>query len=414
MPLLKPRHPDDTFSLKERLNSRKVGGTLLLVAAVVAFVLANSPLAPYYEAVKDFDLAIPALGVERMSIGHWASDGILAIFFFVVGLELKREFVTGQLRDPRKAALPVAAAVGGMAFPALVYIAVVAANGTDALHGWAVPVATDIAFALGLLAVFGKGLPSAFRVFLLTLAVMDDLLGIVVIAVFYTSALQLGWLAAALAVIALYALCVNKGWNAIYLLVPLAVVAWYFMLRSGVHATIAGVLLGLVVPALPRRDHEISFAEDMEHDWNALSQGVAVPVFAFFAAGVPLAAGEGGIGEALSHPVLLGVLLGLVVGKPLGILLTVAALRRLPMFELDDNLALKDVAALGILAGIGFTVSLLIGELAFRGDAGVVDFAHLGVIFGSLAAALISIPVLRLRQRAHPIAPLSDDEATLP
>ena len=416
MALLTPRPPDDRFSLKERLNSRKVGGTLLLLAAAVAFVLANTPLEPYYSAVKGVDLALPALGIEHMSIGHWASDGVLAIFFFVVGLELKREFVTGQLRDPRKAALPVAAAVGGMAFPALVYTAVVATSGVDALHGWAVPVATDIAFALGLLAVFGKGLPSAFRVFLLTLAVMDDLLGIVVIAIFYTSALELVWLAAALVVIALYGLCVNRGWNAIYLLVPLALISWYFMLRSGVHATIAGVLLGLTVPALPHRhrDHEISFAEDMEHDWNAISQGFALPVFAFFAAGVPIGAGDGGFLDALSHPVLLGVMLGLLVGKPLGIFLTVLALRRLPMFELDDNLNLKDVVALGILAGIGFTVSLLIGELAFRGDAGLVDYAHLGVIFGSVAAALVSIPVLRLREREHPLVPLSDDEAMLP
>ena len=408
------RRPDDTFSLKERLNSRKVGGTLLLVAALIAIVLANSPLAPYYQGVKDFVLPIPALGIEGITIGNWASDGILAIFFFVVGLELKREFVTGQLRDRRKAALPVAAAVGGMAAPALVFTLVVSLSGMDALQGWAIPVATDIAFALGLLAVFGKGLPSAFRVFLLTLAVMDDLLGIAVIAVFYTSALQLWWLAGSLVVIAIYALCVNRGWNAFLLLVPLAVVAWYLMLRSGVHATIAGVLLGLTVPALPRRGDEISIAEDLEHDWNAISQGVALPVFAFFAAGVPFAAGEGGLGAALAHPVLLGVLLGLLIGKPIGIFLTVAALKRLPMFELDDNLNLKDVVALGILAGIGFTVSLLIGELAFRGDEALADFAHLGVILGSLGAALVSIVALRIRERAHPIAPLSDDEAILP
>lgn len=411
---VQPGRPDDTFSLKERLNSRKVGGTLLLVAALIAMILANTPLAPFYEGVKNFDLPIPFLGIDHMSVGHWASDGILAIFFFVVGIELKREFVTGQLRDPRKAALPIAAAVGGMAVPSLVYVAVVASSGADALHGWAVPVATDIAFALGLLAVFGKGLPSGFRVFLLTLAVMDDLLGIVVIAIFYTSALQLWWLVASLAVIALYAFCVKRGWNQIWLLVPLGVIAWYLMLRSGVHATIAGVLLGLVVPALPHRGQDISLAEDMEHDWNAISQGLALPVFAFFAAGVPFAAGEGSFLEALSNPIFLGVFLGLFVGKPIGIFLTVLVLRKLPMFELDDNLDLKDVISLGGLAGIGFTVSLLIGELAFRGQGIEIEFAHLGVILGSLAAAFVAIFTLRWRGRAKRTVPLSDDEMWLP
>ncbi|RRJ86000.1 Na+/H+ antiporter NhaA [Gulosibacter macacae] len=411
---VQPGRPDDTFSLKERLNSRKVGGTLLLVAALIAMILANTPLAPFYEGVKNFDLPIPFLGIDHMSVGHWASDGILAIFFFVVGIELKREFVTGQLRDPRKAALPIAAAVGGMAVPSLVYVAVVASSGVDALHGWAVPVATDIAFALGLLAVFGKGLPSGFRVFLLTLAVMDDLLGIVVIAIFYTSALQLWWLVASLAVIALYAFCLKRGWNQIWLLVPLGILAWYLMLRSGVHATIAGVLLGLVVPALPHRGQDISLAEDLEHDWNAISQGLALPVFAFFAAGVPFAAGDGSFLDALANPIFLGVFLGLFVGKPIGIFLTVVLLRKLPMFELDDNLDLKDVAALGGLAGIGFTVSLLIGELAFRGQGIDIEFAHLGVILGSLAAAFVAIFTLRWRGRAVRTVPLSDDEMLLP
>ncbi|SJM55607.1 Na+/H+ antiporter NhaA [Gulosibacter sp. 10] len=408
------KRPDDTFTLVERLNSRKVGGTLLLIAAVIAMIIANTPLAPWYTVVKDFDLSIPAIGIDHMTVAHWASDGVLAIFFFVVGIELKREFVTGSLRDPRKASLPIAAAVGGMIVPAATYAIVATAMGSDALEGWAVPVATDIAFALGLLAVFGKGLPSPFRVFLLTLAVMDDLLGIIVIAIFYTESLSLLWLAASILVIALYAFCVNRGWNPRWLLIPLGVLAWYFMLRSGVHATIAGVLLGLTVPALPRRGDEISLAEDMEHDWNALSQGVALPVFAFFAAGVPFAAGDGSFGDALSNPVFLGVFLGLFIGKPLGIFLTVAVLHRLPMFRLDSLLNLKDIAALGGLAGIGFTVSLLIGELAFRGDETYLEYAHLGVILGSLAAAAVAIFTLRLRERAHRDRELPEGKVQLP
>lgn len=414
MAMLPKRRPDDTFSLKERLNSRKVGGMLLLGAAVLAMILANTPLASFYNFIKDFDLSIPALGIDHMTVAHWASDGVLAIFFFVVGIELKREFVTGQLRDPRKASLPIAGALGGMAIPALVYAIVVWTSGVDALEGWAIPVATDIAFALGLLAVFGKGLPSPFRTFLLTLAVMDDLLGITVIAIFYTDALSLLWLGASLVTIALYALCVNRGWNARWLLIPLGVIAWYFMLRSGVHATIAGVLLGLTVPARPIRGDKISLAEDMEHDWNALSQGVALPVFAFFAAGVPFAAGDGTFLEALANPVFLGVFLGLFVGKPIGIFLTVALLSRSKFFRLDSSLNLWDIAALGGLAGIGFTVSLLIGELAFRGNEAMLDYAHLGVILGSLAAALVAIFALRLRERAHHADALVDGKVRMP
>lgn len=394
------RHrPDDTFSLKQRLNSRKVGGSLLLIAAVIAFALANSPLAPLYEAVKGFHIGLPAIGLD-LSIGHWAADGVLAIFFFVVGIELKREFVTGSLRDPRQATLPIAAAVGGMAVPAILYSVIIAIAGVDAAAGWAIPVATDIAFALGLLAVFGRGLPSAFRTFLLTLAVIDDLLAIVVIAVFYTASLSLLWLLGGLVVIAVYWLLLHRGINSWWLVIPLGVLAWYCVFQSGVHATIAGVLLGLSVPARPVRGDEISLAEDMEHDWNALSQGFALPVFAFFSAGVPLSAG-GSFAESIGNPVFIAVFLGLFIGKPIGVFTTVAVLHRVPGFRLDRSIGLLDIVALGGIAGIGFTVSLLIGELAFRDAPGNVEIAHLGVILGSVAAASVGILLLRWRARSH-------------
>lgn len=395
----RPNRPNDTFSLRERLNSQKVGGTLLLVAAAIALVLANSPLADGYNAVRDFHVGIPAIGLD-LSIGHWAADGVLAIFFFVVGMELKREFVTGSLRDPRAASLPIAAAVGGMIVPALVYVIVVLVSGLDALRGAAIPVATDIAFALALLAVFGKGLPGAFRVFLLTLAVVDDLLGIIIIAVAYTSGLNLLWLLASLAAVAVYWIVTHRGINVWWLTIPLGLFAWYAMYQSGVHATISAVLLGLAVPAKPIGDDEISMAEDMEHDWNALSQGLALPVFAFFSAGVPIAAG-GSFTETVTDPVFLAVALGLVVGKPLGIVGVVSILRLLPGFKLDRSLRMTDILALGVVAGIGFTVSLLIGELAFRDDPTHLDIAHLGVIVGSLVAALFGVILLRWRSKAH-------------
>lgn len=411
---LAPHRPDDRFTLRERLNSRKVGGTLLLIAAVIAFVLANTPAAPIYQAVKDVHLGIPAIGLD-LSIGHWAADGVLAIFFFVVGLELKREFVTGQLRDPRKATLPIAAAVGGMTVPAVLYIIIVSVSGggAEAMQGWAVPVATDIAFALALLAVFGKGLPSAFRVFLLTLAVIDDLLAIVIIAIFYTASLSVLWLVGSLVVVAVYWFALHRGINSLWVTIPLAVVAWYCMYQSGVHATIAGVLLGLCVPAKPVGDDEISMAEDMEHDWNAVSQGVALPVFAFFSAGVPISAG-GSFAESITDPVFMAVFLGLFIGKPLGVVGTVVALHRVPGFRLDRALKLNDIIAVGGLAGIGFTVSFLIGELAFRGDETHIDVAHLGVILGSVAAAVVGILLLRWRERSHRLRPIREGQERMP
>lgn len=409
---LSPNRPDDRFSLKERLNSRKVGGTLLLSAAVIAFILANTPAAGLYQSVKDFYIGIPQINLE-LSVGHWAADGILAIFFFVVGLELKREIVTGSLRDPRKVGLPIAAAVGGMAVPAIIYVITVTMSGVDAVHGWAVPVATDIAFALALLAVFGKGLPSSFRVFLLTLAVIDDLLAIVIIAIFYTASLSVLWLIGGLVAIAVYWVALHRGINSLWVTIPLALIAWYCMFQSGVHATIAGVLLGMSVPAKPLPGDEISMAEDMEHDWNAISQGFALPVFAFFSAGVPLTAG-GSFIESISDPVFIGVFVGLVFGKPIGVVLTVLLLHRLPSFRLDSSLRMPDIIAIGGLAGIGFTVSFLIGELAFRGDDAHIDVAHLGVMLGSVTAALLSIGLLRWRERAHRGEVLPEGKEVMP
>lgn len=401
-PLEHRRHrPDDTFSLRERLNGEKLGGALLIGAALIGFVLANSPLGGWFGDIAHAEIGLPAIGLQ-MSVAHWAADGVLAIFFFVVGLELKREFVTGSLRDPRAASLPILAAVFGMAVPALVYTWIVLGAGAEgALRGWAIPVATDIAFALGLLAVLGRGLPPAFRVFLLTLAVVDDLLGIIVIAVFYTTGLALPWLLAAFAAVAVYWVVTHRGWNQRWLLIPLGLIAWYCMLQSGVHATIAGVLLGLAVPAKPIRDDHISLAEDMEHDWNALSQGLALPIFALFSAAVPVGGAGGGFAASLADPAFLGVVAGLLIGKPLGIMLCVVLFRRVPGFRLDPSLGLADIAALGGVAGIGFTVSLLIGELAFRGDELHIDHAHLGVLVGSIAAAVVGGALMAWRSQVH-------------
>jgi NhaA family Na+:H+ antiporter len=389
--------------IAELLRQETVGGALLLAGSVIALVWANSPWGDSYEALRDLEVGPSALHLD-LSLGTWAADGLLAIFFFVVGLELKREFVAGDLRDPRRAALPILAAVGGMVAPAIVYVVVnVSATAGDtegALRGWAIPTATDIAFALAVLAVISTHLPTGLRTFLLTLAVVDDLLAVMIIAVFYTSDLKLWALAAALVPIAIFAVLVQRRITAPWLLVPLAVVAWVAMHESGVHATVAGVLLGFTVPVLTRDGEQPGLAEKFEHRIRPLSAGFAVPVFAFFAAGVAIG-GLDGLRSALGDPVAGGVTLGLVLGKFVGVLGTTYLLARFTRAQLDDDLSWVDVAGLALLAGIGFTVSLLIGELAFEEDLLRHEHVKVGVLAGSLISAILAAVLLRARNRVY-------------
>ncbi|MFI2708088.1 Na+/H+ antiporter NhaA, partial [Nocardioides sp. CER28] len=337
----------------------------------------------------------------HLTVGEWASEGLLAIFFFVAGLELKREFVAGDLRDPRRAALPVAAAVGGMAVPALIYVAVNALSDDGRPVGWAIPTATDIAFALAVLAVINTHLPSGLRTFLLALAVVDDLLGISVIALFYTDDLRPGVLVLALVPIGAFALLTQRRVRSPWLLVPLALLAWECVHLSGVHATVAGVLLGFTVPVRPRDGGEgRGLAEHLEHLVRPISAGVAVPIFAFFAAGVHVG-GWAGLTEALSEPVALGIVVGLVVGKCVGITGSTWLLSTFTRAELDDELAWVDVIGMALLGGIGFTVSLLVGELAFGHGTPADDHVKVGVLAGSVAAGVLATLVLRARNRVY-------------
>jgi NhaA family Na+:H+ antiporter len=399
------RRPDSWPEAKfvgDVLRTETAGGLLLLLGAAVALLWANSPWGHVYTALKRIAVGPEALHLH-LDLATWASDGLLAIFFFVVGVELKREFVAGDLRNPAQAAIPVVAAVGGMAAPALIYVAVTAGAGGGALRGWAIPTATDIAFALAVLAVIGTHLPSGLRSFLLTLAVVDDLLAIMVIAVFYTGDLQVVPLALALAPIGAFAVCVQRRRTWWWLLIPLAVLAWGLVHASGVHATVAGVLLGFTVPVLRPGAAGSCLAQHLEHRWRPVSAGFAVPVFAFFAAGVSVA-GAGGIGEAFSDPVTVGVVAGLVVGKLVGVLGTTWLLARFTRARLDDDLAWSDMLGLSLLAGIGFTVALLIGELAF-GEGGAAggrgDHVRLAELPGSVVSAALAAVVLRLRNRVY-------------
>lgn len=386
----------ETKRLGEVLRQETVGGILLLIAAAAALIWANSPWSGLYHEISEFQVGPAALHLD-LSIAAWAADGLLAIFFFVVGLELKREFVAGDLRDPARAALPILAAVGGMAVPALIFVAVnLGAGSSDTLAGWAVPTATDIAFAVAVLAVISTHLPAALRTFLLTLAVVDDLLAITVIAVFYTDELSPGPLALALIPIALFAVAVQRGYGKWWLLVPLGAAAWVLVHASGVHATVAGVLLGFTVPVLGRH----AVAERLEHLVRPMSSGFAVPVFAFFAAGVTVG-GLAGFGDAITDPVTLGVIAGLVLGKPIGILGTTFVLAKFTRASLDDELAWRDVLGVSMLAGIGFTVSLLIGELAFGYGTQETADTKIGVLVGSVVAGLLAAVVLLSRNRVY-------------
>lgn len=388
----------ETQRLAELMRAETFGGVLLIVAAVLALVAANTTDA--YAEIRDTVVGPASLHLD-LSVGAWAADGLLAIFFFVVGLELKRELVAGDLRDPGRAAVPIVAAVGGMVAPALIYVLVNALDDRGRLVGWAIPSATDIAFALAVLAVVGSFLPPALRIFLLTLAIVDDLLAITIIAFFYTADLEIGWLALALLPVAAFGVLVQRRVSSPWLLLPLAAVAWTLVHASGVHATVAGVLLGFTVPVLLRDGEEgTGPAERLEHVVRPISSVVAVPIFAFFSAGVAV---EGVVGfrSALGDPVTIGIVLGLVVGKPLGVLTATWLMARFTKAELDDELSWTDLVGLGLLAGIGFTVALLVGELAFGVGSESDEHVKVGVLMGSLISALLAVVVLRMRNATY-------------
>ncbi|SCK15876.1 Na+/H+ antiporter NhaA [Streptomyces sp. WMMB 322] len=389
-------------AIARALRTETIGGLVLLAAAVAALVWANSPWSGAYEAVRDFHFGFPALGLD-LSVGHWTADGLLTVFFLVAGIELKRELVVGELRKPAAAAMPVVAAVSGMVVPAGIYIATAVAGGGSA-DGWAVPMATDIAFALAVLAVLSTHLPSSLRAFLLTLAVVDDLGAILVIAVFFTSDLNPPALIGAGVGLVVFYLLQRfrvRGW---WWYVPLGIAIWALTYNGGVHATVAGVAMGLILRT--RRDEEGSGykaesaapGERTEHLLRPLSAGVAVPLFALFASGVAVSLTD--VGEVFSRPEPLGVVLGLVVGKSVGIFAGTYLAARFTRARLNPDLKWADVLALATVSGIGFTVSLLIGELAFP-DPSQAQHVKTAVLLGSLIAAILAAVLLKRRDRVY-------------
>lgn len=389
------------------VTAETTSGALLMIAAAVALLWANSPWRDSYQTLSQLTVGPAAIHLD-LSLATWAADGLLAVFFFVVGVELKHEIVAGSLRNVKQAAVPVLAAVGGMVVPAGIFIAVVALAGDrTAVHGWAIPTATDIAFALAVLAIFGRGLPRALRTFLLTLAVVDDLLAIVVIAVFYTTDINPVMLLSALVCVAVFAALARMRTPRWWLLVPVAIVAWVLVHESGVHATIAGVLLGFTIPARAIHGETGPRTHRFDDAIRPFSSGVALPVFAFFAAGVTLVDGEG-LGSVLLQPVVLAIVAGLVIGKVVGVLGVTALVTRLTPLRLPDAIGLRDLLPVGLLTGIGFTVSLLISELSFP-DSEHTDGAKVAVLVGTVLSALLAAMLLRWDARKARAADMNDD-----
>jgi len=369
------------------LRTETVGGVVLLAAAAVSLVWANSPWESSYQQLRDLDVGPAALHLN-LTIGTWATDGLLALFFFVAGLELKRELVLGELADRRAAALPVAAALGGMVVPALVALAI-------ARHpqAWAIPVATDIAFALAVLSIAGAGMPTSARLFLLSVAVVDDLGAITLIAVLFVGGLQLLAVAAAVALCGVYWMLQRRRVRSWLVYVPLALVTWYAVHEAGVHATVTGIALALLTRVRADDGEHEAPGLRLEHRLQPLSAGVAVPVFALFAAGVPV--GGAALRSLAGDRVAIAIVVGLVAGKLVGIVGASWLAVRLRLATRPDGLGWRDLSAVAMLGGVGFTVSLLIAQLSLDGAA--VERAKAAVLIASLVAALLAAAMLRRR-----------------
>jgi NhaA family Na+:H+ antiporter len=363
-------------------------GVLLIAIAGLAIALANSPFANEYFAV--FHARLPWSPIPKLYNLHlWINDALMAVFFFVIGLEVKREVIAGNLADPRQRRLPVLAAIAGMAAPAVVYFWVAGSDYT-LQRGWAIPAATDIAFAMGVIGLLGTRVPAALRLFLLTVAVVDDLGAVIIIAVFYTANIKLAWLLGALGILAVMIAFNRYGMRRIWPFILAALALWYCVLNSGVHATIAGVVAALTIPMRTRDGN--SMLETMEHalvGWNAY---LVVPLFGFANAGVAL--GQIGL-DALFDPLPLAIAGGLVVGKQVGIFGSIVAADKLGFARRPEGASWAQIWGTAVLCGIGFTMSLFIGALAFPVDPLLVEEAKLGVLTGSLISAVLGYLILR-------------------
>jgi Na+:H+ antiporter, NhaA family len=377
------------------LKDESIGGRLILIGALVALIIANSSFHAGYE---NFWHLVLSVGVGdwnlAMDLRHWVNEGLMAIFFLVVGLEIKRELVHGELREFRKAILPVGAAIGGMVIPALIYVSL---NwGSEASRGWGIPIATDIAFALGFLTLLGRRVPLSLKIFLLTLAIADDIGAIFVVALFYAEIIHYGFLFASFVLVFLMWLFRKKFQGRLFLFGVLGMVLWVTTHLSGIHASIIGAALGLITP-LSNKITRHSMVEELERIYLPVSTFVVLPIFALANAGVPLSARV--FTDDLSLQVMSGIILGLVFGKALGITIAAWLLVRFAKAELPRGTRWSQIIGIGFIAGIGFTVSIFITELAFGSNVQLVETAKISIFIASALSAVLGALVLHKAKR---------------
>ena len=380
-----------TQAIKNFFSREEKSGILLLLFATLALITVNSPLQSLYYDIKYTDIPIN-LGDFNFtkSVSHWVNDGLMAIFFFVIGLELKREILEGELSSFDRMVLPAIAAVGGMAAPALIYI-LININNPENMSGWAIPTATDIAFSLAVLLIIGKSVPLSLKVFLLSLAIIDDLGAVLIIAFFYTAEISSVYLLYSLIVFGLLVVVNLSGNQKMYIYMVLGIFLWYFVLKSGVHATIAGVLLATTIPNNVENNVDHSMLKHLEHKLHNFVGILVLPVFAFFNSDINF---SDVTMSSVYSPLSMGVILGLLLGKPIGITLFTYVGMKTKLFSLPENVTLKDVFGLSLLCGIGFTMSLFINGLAFT-ETYLIDSSKLGIFIGSIVSAIAGYLILK-------------------
>lgn len=382
-------------AIKNFFSREEKSGILLLLFATLALIIVNSPLHSLYYDIKYTDIPINIGDFNfTKTISHWVNDGLMAVFFFVIGLELKREILEGELSSFDRIVLPALAAVGGMVAPALIYV-LININNPENMSGWAIPTATDIAFSLAVLLIIGKNVPLSLKVFLLSLAIIDDLGAVLIIAFFYTAEISSTYLFYSAIVFALLVVVNLSGIQKTFIYMILGVFLWYFVLKSGVHATIAGVLLATTIPNSTSNDYDHSMLKKLEHKLHNFVGILVLPVFAFFNSDINF--GDVTLSSVYS-PLSLGVILGLLFGKPIGITLFTYIGMKTNLFNLPDNVTLRDVFGLSLLCGIGFTMSLFINGLAFS-EATLIDSSKLGIFIGSIISAIAGYMILKSRYR---------------
>ena len=392
---------NNTFDLSQAIKNffsrEEKSGILLLLFAILALIIVNSPLQSLYFEIKYTYIPINIGDFSfTKNVSHWVNDGLMAIFFFIIGLELKREILEGELSSFDRMVLPAIAAIGGMLAPAVVYVLINYSN-PENMSGWAIPTATDIAFSLAVLLLLGKSVPLSLKVFLLSLAIIDDLGAVLIIAFFYTSEISMIYLSYSAAVLALLILLNLSGSQKMYIYILLGIFLWYFVLKSGVHATIAGVLLATTIPNNQKNSIDDSMLKQLEHKLHNFVGILVLPIFAFFNSDINF---SDVTLDSLYSPLSLGIVLGLLLGKPIGITFFTYIGMKTKLFKLPDDVTLKDIFGLSFLCGIGFTMSLFINGLAFS-DPVLVDSSKLGIFIGSIVSAVAGYLILKSRYQTN-------------